>query len=159
MPHDDLRRFALTCYAQPGVESACLELQAAGADVCLMLAGAWLELRTVTCTPERLQQLRRVSHDWQTQVVTPLRSLRQAWRKQAATDSALGALRDEVKRLELDAEYILLERLQQAAQQWPAEQESVDWLSALCSTLTGDTRAPQEKLRRAAMVLARSLNS
>lgn len=153
MPHDDLRRFALTCYAQPGVESACLELQAAGADVCLMLAGAWLERRAIVCTAARLAQLKRLSEDWQTQVVAPLRSLRQTWREQAAADGALRALRERVKQLELDAEYTQLDRLQQTAQHWPAEQGSIDWLSALCSPLSAETRAPLAKLRRTAMAL------
>lgn len=152
MSHDDLRTFALACYAQPGVESACLELQATGADVCLLLAGAWLERHAVACTAERLQQLRQLGDDWQAQVVAPLRSLRQAWRQQAAADGALSALRERVKQLELDAEYIQLDRLQQATQHWTAELGSVDWLSALCP-LNTDTRAPLEKLRRTAMAL------
>jgi len=159
MTHDDLRSFALACYARPGVESACLELQAAGADVCLLLAGAWLERRAITCTAERLRQLRRASDAWQAQVVTPLRSLRQSWREQAAADSALGVLRERVKELELDAEYTQLDRLQQAAQHWTAEQGSVDWLSTLCSPLRGDIRAPLEKLRRTAMALEKSRDS
>lgn len=155
MKHDDLRSFALACYAWPGVEDACLELQAAGADVCLLLAGAWLERRASVCTAARLARLRQVSTDWQIEVVQPLRNLRQAWRGQAASDDALQALREQVKQLELEAEYIQLDRLQQAAQQWPTEQAADDWLAALCSSLAGDTRAPQEQLRRAAMGIGR----
>ena len=153
MTHDDLRRFALACYAQPGVESACLELQADGADVCLLLAGAWLECRGVACSAERLAQLRQVADAWQAEVTTPLRRLRQAWRESAKHDAALGALRERVKQLELDAEYIQLDRLQHVAEAWPAEQRPVDWLSALCAPLEGDNRAPLEELRRAAMSL------
>lgn len=158
MTNDDLRQFALTCYAQPGVESACLELQAAGADVCLLLAGAWLERRTIACSAERMAQLREVADKWQAEVTTPLRSLRQAWREQAKSDAALSALRERVKQLELDAEYIQLDRLQQAARPWPVEQESADWLGALCASLGDDTRTPLEILRRAAMSLETGQN-
>lgn len=158
MKHDDLRRFALACYAQPGAENACLELQAAGADVCLLLAGAWLERRAIACNATRMAQLRAVAEVWQSEVTTPLRSLRQAWREQAKSDGALNTLRERVKQLELDAEYIQLDRLQQVVEPWPEESGSVDWLSALCATLDGDTRAPQEKLRRAARSVEPSQN-
>lgn len=151
--HQDLRRFALACYARPGVESACLELQAAGADVCLLLAGAWLQRRGIACTAARLAELRQVSEDWQAEVVQPLRNLRQTWREEAQKDEALRTLREQVKQLELEAEFTQLDRLQQAARQWPAERESGDWLGALCASLPGDTRAPLEHLRRAAMAL------
>ena len=153
MTNDDLRQFALACYAQPGVESACLELQAAGADVCLLLAGAWLERRAIACTVERMAQLRKVADEWQAEVTTPLRSLRQAWRESAKSDGALRALRERVKQLELDAEYIQLDRLQQVTRPWPAEQKSVDWLAVICAPLGGDVCAPLEKLRRAALSL------
>lgn len=158
MMNDDLRRFAVACYAQPGVESACLELQAAGADVCLLLAGVWLERRAIACTEERMAQLRIVADDWQAEVTTPLRSLRQAWREQAKSDGALCALRERVKQLELEAEYIQLDRLQQATRAWPAGKESGDWLAVLCTPLKGDTREPLEKLRRAAMSLKTDQN-
>ena len=36
----DLWSFAIHVYQRDGVEAACLRLQAAGADVCLLLAGA-----------------------------------------------------------------------------------------------------------------------
>ncbi|MCK1787400.1 TIGR02444 family protein, partial [Pseudomonas sp. TNT11] len=37
----DLWSFALSTYARPGVEAACLRLQEQGADVCLLLCGAF----------------------------------------------------------------------------------------------------------------------
>jgi len=46
----DLWRFAETLYQRPGVEAACLQLQAQGADVCVLLCAAWLERRQVACT-------------------------------------------------------------------------------------------------------------
>lgn len=150
MKHDDLWDFALTYYAQPGVEAACLELQSAGADVCLVLAGVWLERRGLACDEARLRQLKAVSDDWRAQVVAPLRDLRQTWRQQAAVDSDLADLRARVKKLELDAEHIQLRRLQSTAQQWPAVKGPVDWLGRLSTDLNGQPRALIETLRRAA---------
>lgn len=150
MTHNDLWTFALTCYAQPGVETACLGLQGAGADVCLLLTGAWLECRGIGCDEARLAQLKNISDDWRIQVVAPLRNLRQCWRQQATADKALADLRARVKKLELDAEQIQLQRLQEATQNWPTGRESADWLERLCGDLDGETHASLEVLRRAA---------
>lgn len=150
MTSDDLWRFALACYAQPGVEPACLELQAAGADVCLLLAAAWLERRNAACDEQRLERLKTISNDWQVQVVAPLRALRQHWRQQAANDEELADLRMRVKQLELDAEKVQLRRLQSAAQHWSAGSGSPAWLEPLCADLRGDTRVAVQTLRHAA---------
>src|SRR5690606_6380797 len=123
------------------------------ADVCLLLAGAWLERRAIACTVERMAQLRKVADEWQAEVTTPLRSLRQAWREPAKSDGALRALRERVKQLELDAEYIQLDRLQQVTRPWPVEQTSRDWRAVRCAPLGGEVRAALEKLRRAALAV------
>lgn len=150
MKRDDLWSFALSCYRQPGIEAACLELQAAGADVCLLLTGAWLECRGVACDVARLRQLKDLSDDWRAMVVAPLRTLRQSWRQQAATDYELAELRERVKALELDAEHIQLQRLQSATQHWPKGNEPANWLDPLCAGLSGEKQARLEALRRAA---------
>ena len=118
MNNDELWNFALACYAEPGVEKACLELQALGMDVCLLLACVWLEIRGIQQNAQRLEELKQLSKDWQSAVVLPLRNLRQAWREQAAIDTELASLRQRVKTLELDAERTQFERLQQATQHW-----------------------------------------
>ena len=69
----DLWNFACDRYARPGVESACLQLQAKGADVCLLLTAGWLGRRGVTCTPERAEALQQQARTWQQEVITPLR--------------------------------------------------------------------------------------
>jgi uncharacterized protein (TIGR02444 family) len=152
MKHDDLWNFALVCYAQPGVEEACLDLQAAGADVCLILACAWLERRGIAYDDARLQQLQRSSEEWRTQVVAPLRTLRQAWRQPAVEDADLAVLRARVKSLELDAEHLQLQRLQSATKDWPANDTSGDWIGRACAGLGPDTLASIETLRDAASV-------
>ncbi|OLU34545.1 TIGR02444 family protein [Pseudomonas sp. PA27(2017)] len=128
----DLWTFATTLYARPGVEAACLELQAAGADVCLLLCGLWLDSRGVAHDAEREAQLRQAAEQWQREVVKPLRALRQGWREAAGHDSALSGLRERVKQLELEAEREQLERLQALAEGWsqqPSEQDR-RWLEA-----------------------------
>ncbi|NWD22012.1 TIGR02444 family protein [Pseudomonas yamanorum] len=130
----DLWSFALSTYARPGVEDACLRLQAQGADVCLVLCGLWLEQRGVAAQPSRLQALRQMAGPWQAEVVEPLRQVRTQWRPMAQHDAELGALRERVKALELEAERLLLLRLEGVAQDWPmAEVKDQAWLEGLAA--------------------------
>ncbi|MHC8290018.1 TIGR02444 family protein [Pseudomonas sp. XS1P51] len=115
----DLWSFSLGTYARPGVEAACLTLQSAGVNVCLLLCGLWLEQRGVACNEQRLQQLRNVAEPWDADVVQPLRALRMQWKAVALEDDELSMLREQVKKLELEAERHLLLRLERSAQSWP----------------------------------------
>lgn len=148
MSDPDLWNFALRCYAQPGVESACLELQSQGADVCVLLCAAWLEARGVACNEDRLHALKEVAAPWQQDVVEPLRALRQAWRPLARNDEALRELRETLKTLELQAERSLLARLQATSGEWAESCESNAWLNALVPS--SHCRAGLETLRGAA---------
>ena len=131
--HTDLWNHALALYARPGVEAACLDLQALGGDVCLLLCATWLQARGIAVLDERAQALREVAGPWQRDVVAPLRSLRQQWRTAAQGDVQLALLREHVKGLELQAEKTLLARLQAQALQWPAGSRGPtdDWLARL----------------------------
>jgi uncharacterized protein (TIGR02444 family) len=130
----DLWSFSLSTYARPGVEPACLQLQSAGINVCLLLCGLWLGERGVACNEHRLQQLRSVAEPWDADVVRPLRALRVNWKVVAADDGELNALREQVKALELEAERHLLVRLERSAQSWP--QGEVTDLSAWLEGVT-----------------------
>ncbi|PYB70527.1 TIGR02444 family protein [Pseudomonas sp. LB-090624] len=136
--HTDLWNHALALYARPGVEAACLELQALGGDVCLLLCATWLQARGVAVLDERAQALRAVAEPWQREVIAPLRSLRQQWRTAAQADAQLGLLRERLKGLELQAEKALLERLQEHARQWSADSHAPtdDWLARLAPDQT-----------------------
>lgn len=138
----DLWIFATTLYARPGVEAACLELQAAGADVCLVLCGLWLDSRGVAHDLDREAQLRHIAEPWRQAVVKPLRALRQAWREAAGQDSALNGLREQVKQLELEAEREQLARLQVLARTWPQQPGTrrSAWLQALTPEACSDAR-------------------
>ncbi|PRA32159.1 TIGR02444 family protein [Pseudomonas poae] len=130
----DLWSFALSTYARPGVEAACLRLQEQGADVCLLLCGAWLEQRGVALEPKRVQALQQLARPWQAQVIEPLRRIRVQWRAMAQQDEPLAALRERVKTLELDAERQLLMRLEALAQTWPTDASGYSpWLEGLAT--------------------------
>ncbi|MBD9465901.1 TIGR02444 family protein [Pseudomonas sp. Pdm06] len=145
----DLWSFSLDLYAKPGVEPACLTLQSAGVNVCLLLCGLWLERRGVACNEQRLQQLRQLTEPWEAEVVRPLRALRSQWKTGARQDTALDSLREQVKRLELEAERRLLERLQAAAEDWPEEQgnDSALWLQGLAANAEPASRDALHQLR------------
>ena len=130
----DLWSFALSTYARPGVEAACLRLQEQREDVCLLLCGAWLEQRGVALEPGRVRTLQQLARPWQAQVIEPLRQLRMQWRAMAQQDEQLAALRERVKALELDAERQLLTRLEALTQAWPTgEMTQQPWLEGLAA--------------------------
>ena len=99
----DLWSFSLATYARPGVEPACLQLQTAGANVCLLLCGLWLEQRGTACDEQRVEQLKELVGPWDREVVQPLRALRTQWKTLAEDDPVLKGLREQMKALELEA--------------------------------------------------------
>ncbi len=129
----DLWSFTLDFYARPGVEQACLNLQANGANVCALLCGVWMDRRGVQFDPERARQIGQLADPWHEQVVGPLRDIRTRWKADATGDEELKALRDRLKTLELDAERELLVRLQRLTEDWPQRdaQPTDVWLEAL----------------------------
>lgn len=129
----DLWSFALSTYARPGVEAACLRLQEQGADVCLLLCGVWLEQRGVAAVPARVLALQQLARPWRTQVIEPLRQVRVQWRVMAQQDQPLAALRERIKALELEAERELLTRLEALVQTWPIGEGQQQWLEGLAA--------------------------
>ncbi|VVN26446.1 hypothetical protein PS662_04646 [Pseudomonas fluorescens] len=148
----DLWSFSLGTYARPGVEAACLTLQSAGVNVCLLLCGLWLGQRRVACNEQRLQQLCNVAGPWDADVVQPLRALRTQWKVSATGDAELKALREQVKALELQAERHLLLRLERTALSWPQD-EATDlpaWLEGVAAGAAHLNRDALHQLRVAA---------
>ncbi|RRV09096.1 TIGR02444 family protein [Pseudomonas sp. v388] len=148
----DLWSFTLDFYARPGVEQACLDLQAGGANVCMVLCGVWLAMHDVPCNGRRLREVRERAEPWHADVVRPLRELRSRWKAAAIHDSALSALREQVKALELDAERQLLTSLQALVEAWPAvdERGSQEWLSEVAGEAGKNRRGALQVLRDAA---------
>lgn len=130
---EDLWEFALAVYARPGVEGACLRVQEAGADVCLVLAALWLDRRGCALEAKGLIRLKTASSHWQDTVVRPLRQLRQAWKVPAGEDEDLAALREQLKGLELSAEREQLARLARLAAHWSCRATTGEpsWLPAV----------------------------
>lgn len=146
----DLWNFALRLYRHPGVEPACLQLQAEGGDVCLLLCATWLEWLRIAPDGERCALLRDLARPWQETVVTPLRRLRKGWREAAREDVRLAALRSRLQQLELDAERELLTRLETACRDWPeaGADEGTSWLERLAGN-AAHCRDALETLRAA----------
>lgn len=145
----DLWSFSLNTYALPGVQDACLQLQGEGANVCLLLCGAWLGQRGVRCDSQRLEQLKEFAAPWHRDVVQPLRDLRIGWRDAARENLELSALREQVKTLELEAERQLLLRLQERVREWPEAQAKnlEDWLGGLAAGAAERNRDALQVLR------------
>lgn len=145
----DLWSFSLALYARPDVEQACLHLQSAGVNVCLLLCGAWLDQRGVACNDQRLLQLRSVARLWDADVVQPLRALRTQWKSAATSDAELHSLREQVKALELEAERHLLLRLERTTQDWPQHEVSDQsaWLEGVAVNVTPSVRDALHELR------------
>ncbi|MBP5956321.1 TIGR02444 family protein [Pseudomonas anatoliensis] len=148
----DLWSFALATYARPGVEDACLQLQTAGVNVCLLLCGLWLEQRGASCDEQRAGQLQALTGPWDIEVVQPLRTLRMQWKARALDDVVLKGIREQVKALELEAERTLLSRLEGIAQLWGRNGAgSVGWLEALAGSAANLNRDALQVLRVAAI--------
>ncbi|MFJ5286953.1 TIGR02444 family protein [Pseudomonas sp. NPDC088429] len=147
----DLWSFSLATYARPGAEDACLQLQTAGANVCLLLCGLWLEQRGVTCDEQRVSELQSLTGPWDIEVVQPLRTLRMQWKARAVDDAVLKGMREQIKSLELEAERALLSRLEGVAQEWTRNAAgSMTWLEGLAGTAANPNRDALQVLRVAA---------
>jgi uncharacterized protein (TIGR02444 family) len=106
-------RYSLAIHARPGVPEACVTLQdAAGVDVNVMLYLLFLAESGWTFDDAALARLDAMIGEWRAQVVRPLRAVRRALKTDLGAFPAAQAqaLRNEVKRIELESE-----RLQQVA--------------------------------------------
>lgn len=108
---EDFWQFSLAVYRQPGVPSECLALQESlGADVNLLLLCAYLGARRKALLKrEDIVAAIATSTEWHVDVVRNLRAARQAlkpWEegRDPVLQDGARALRNTVKKLELDAE-------------------------------------------------------
>ena len=150
--------FALSLYARPGVEAACLTLQDDHAQcVPLLLWRLWALDRPVDAAT--LGSAVALARDWDERVVTPLRTIRRGLAAPAPpiADAARLSLREAVKASELAAERVLLESLEtltpkdeadgkaaidaltELAEAWsePAPIMLVTYLAAAAASVTG----------------------
>lgn len=102
--------WALEAYARPGVPEACLALQDDhGQNTSLLLWAVHAEARD----PDLLARAAEAARAWDRTALVPLREVRRGLKASLppVDDRAREALREEVKRLELAAERLLLETL------------------------------------------------
>jgi len=110
LPDNPFWDFSLRVYGGAGVAPACLALQDRhGLDVNLLLLCCWLGHRRAAA-PTRAEVARLVDAvaGWHRDVVRPLRQARRRLKApgRAISPDLATALRQEVKRIELDAEHI-----------------------------------------------------
>jgi uncharacterized protein (TIGR02444 family) len=109
--------FSVRFYAQPRVAAACLELQdRAGVDVNVLFYLLFVAQHCLQLDRGDVTRIDSTVKSWREQVVRPLRSVRRALKNGVAPIDAnsAAALRNDVKRIELEAERIeqhALERL------------------------------------------------
>ena len=117
-PQSAFWQFSLAFYARPKVAAACLELQdSAGVDVNVMLYLLFLAAQNRQVSRDEVARIDALAGAWREQVVLPLRTLRRALKTGIAPCPAEAneALRNSVKRIELDAERIEQEAIERLA--------------------------------------------
>ena len=121
MSSNDFWNFSATLYSEHGVADSCLALQNEhGLDVNLVLFCIWYGKYHGELSSSQLDELLGFSLLWATNVVKPLRQARR-WIKQNRDDCQIPArrlesFRERVKKLELEAEQLQQNRLQQLVQ-------------------------------------------
>jgi uncharacterized protein (TIGR02444 family) len=109
--------WALDVYGRPGVEPLLLELQDAhGACVPYLLWALWMAASGRAADDAALGAGAALARAWQDAAIAPLRKMRRDLKAGArpGPEAAREQLRNGVKRLELDAERMLLQMLQEA---------------------------------------------
>ena len=109
--------YALDIYGRPGAEARFLALQDAhGQNVCFLIWSLWMAAEGRAADAATLAAGAALARSWEAAAVAPLRAIR----RDLKTSTAGGArrrerLRDAVRQLELQAERMLLEMLQDAS--------------------------------------------
>jgi uncharacterized protein (TIGR02444 family) len=112
IPDSPFWNFSLRLYAKAGVPDACLALQARhGIDVNLLFCCLWLGVEGERLGRHDVVRLAARARDLHEGVVKPLRLARTSLKRFVATEDealrpALGALRNAIKKSELDAEHL-----------------------------------------------------
>lgn len=116
-PLPDLLHFARGVYARPGIRALCLRLQDEyDVDVVLLLMCCWHGCYHGVLSETAIAQASAFSGHWREQLVRPLRQARR-WLKPHPADSVgipgedQEILRERIKALELEAEFMQLRAL------------------------------------------------
>jgi uncharacterized protein (TIGR02444 family) len=122
--------FSLELYGRPGVEPLLLELQDThGQCVPFLLWTLWIAESGRPIDAAQAASCAELARAWQDAAVSPLRKLRRTLNAAAKSEQVQTRIRQGVKALELEAERMLLQMLEEAS---PAPAgPSVDRLEAL----------------------------
>lgn len=102
-------RFSLALYGRPGVPDACLRLQdECGADVNVMFYVLFLAHANRRIDAADVERIEALAAPWRDDIVRPLRTVRRVLKSPPAhfRDDATQGLREQVKRIELEAEHL-----------------------------------------------------
>ncbi|MBA4501659.1 TIGR02444 family protein [Marinobacterium marinum] len=113
-----LWHYALALYAEPGIESTCLQLQRQGAAINRLLLACWLGGRGVVLDAARWRQL---DSAWRTEITEPLRLIRYRVRALREQQPETGACYQALRQAELAAEQVELMQLYHTAIAWPVD--------------------------------------
>ncbi len=105
----DLWAFSVAAYGAPGAAVACLRLQDRhGVDVNVLLFSLWAARDGHELDVAAINAVVKATADWQTQVVQPLRGLRQRLKADGHGAPAASAerVRAQIKAAELEAERV-----------------------------------------------------
>lgn len=109
-------RFSLTLYGRDKVAPACLRLQDRyGLDVNIVLYCCWAAAQGIALEAAAISAVMDSTEVWRREVIQPLRAVRRTLRGGVAPVSAPAgdALRENVRRLELEAERLMQDALWQ----------------------------------------------
>lgn len=134
--------FSLAVYVQPGVATACLQLQDEhGVNVNLLLWCLWLDRLGVGLEATHLQEAQHQIAEWHLTFVVPLRELRRRMKSRYGTaNSDREGVRAQIKQAELAAEQEEQRALQQLTDQW--------WTQGVLAVPSGDKTITAQNLRR-----------
>jgi len=151
--------FSLQLYQQPGVESLCLSLQDGwGGDVNILLWLRWLEQEGLAINDTRLRLAQAYIAPWRTEIVEPLRRMRQHIKRHYGTsDRTIEASRQAIKAAELQAEQAVQSRLEKLARTWLGSQRKASVTPGANLTVYAQAlRLPDDKVREMLEVLIRA---
>jgi uncharacterized protein (TIGR02444 family) len=144
--------YALELYGRPGAEPLLLTLQDAhGQCVPLLLWAAWLAASGRPAERATLERGAALARAWEDAAIAPLRGLRRRLKRPAGpgSPSAREQLRRGAKALELDAERMLLQMLDELSPAPAEDAVALGDMLALAASAWG-REAPPELLDRLA---------
>jgi uncharacterized protein (TIGR02444 family) len=150
--------FAVAAWGRPGVEAICLDLQNIHGQLpVLLLWRLWTLEANRPVAPESLAAAIETAHDWEAEILGPLRVLRRGLAASGAPipDQARATVRRRVLDAELEAEHALIDALEAfgAPAKTSAGRTAASRLEAMLE-LAGAWRSPAPSVALARLIEA-----